>query len=199
MNRKRTHSESDSELKLRKKVKTQRCAIVLMGLPGSGKSYLTPQIIKHINNIVDNQYEFINLNPDNVKISGRFNILNALSIKCKIITKKLSNIFKSSKPESFIYDGTGSNKSTYNYIFKNCKNQNYQIFLVYVKTTLEKALERNQRRSRKVDHKFITKYSNYIDKNFEYYKEQNIDYLVVDNSEIFDKELKIIDSKFEKN
>ena len=199
MNRKRTHSESDSEFKLNKKIKYQGCAIILMGLPGSGKSYLSPKIINHINKIVDNQYDFKNLNPDNVKISGRFNILKALSMKCRIITKKLSDIFKSSNPQSFIYDGTGSNKSTYNYIFKNCKNKDYQLFLVYVKTPLEKALERNQTRNRKVDHKFITKYSKYIDSNFEYYKKQNINYFVIDNSEIFDKELKIIDSKIEKN
>ena len=142
MNRKRSHSESNSEVNLNKKVKFQGCAIVLMGLPGSGKSYLSPQIINHINKIEDNQYSFVNLNPDNVKISGRFNILKALSIKCRIITKKLSDIFKSSNPQSFIYDGTGSNKSTYNYIIKNCKNKDYQLFLVYVKTPLEKHSER---------------------------------------------------------
>lgn len=195
MNRKRTHSESDSEFKLNKKIKYQGCAIILMGLPGSGKSHLSSKIINHINKIVDNQYQYINLNPDNVKINGIFNILKTLSIKCRIITKKLSDIFKSSNPQSFIYDGTGSNKSTYNYIFKNCKNKDYQLFLVYVKTPLEKALERNQSRSRKVDHKFIIKYSKYIDSNFEYYIQQNINYLVIDNSEKFDKELKILDSK----
>ena len=68
MNRKRTHSESDSEFKLNKKIKYQGCAIILMGLPGSGKSYLSPKIINHINKIVDNQYQYINLNPDNVGV-----------------------------------------------------------------------------------------------------------------------------------
>jgi len=193
MNRKRLHS--NSELIINKKHKYKSCAIILMGLPGSGKSYLSPKIINHINIILDNEYQYINLNPDNIIINKKYNCFQELSIKCKIINKKLSDIFKSSDTKSFIYDGTGSNKSTYNFILKNCEKKKYHTFLIYVKSSLEKALERNQNRSRKVNNNFITKYSGYIDSHFEYYIKKNINYLVIDNNNILESEIKIINSK----
>jgi predicted kinase len=184
MNRKRVREDDQYEIEC-KRLKNQKCAIILMGLPGSGKTYLTTNIINHINDSCSYNYSFTNFNPDNVSITRNLDKKKELSTKCKIITKKLSNMFKSNNSQSFIFDGTGSNKSMYNFIIKNCKQLDYKIYIVYVKTDLEKALKRNDLRFRKVDVEFIRKYSTKIDQHFDYYKNQDLNYLVIDNNQNF--------------
>lgn len=179
-----------------KRIKCNGCAIILMGLPGSGKSYLSSKIKDYINRKLENNYNFINLNPDDVIIYKKIEKSKELSLKCKIINKRLSEIFKSKDNRSFIYDGTGSNKSTYNFIFNKCQEKNYNIFLVYIKSDLSISLDRNSKRIRNVDPKFIEKYSKYIDDNFEYYSKREINYLIVDNNDLKLNNLNIIDSRF---
>lgn len=194
MQRKRSYND-EFELPIPKRIKQNGCAIILMGLPGSGKSFLSPKIEDKINNILDNDYKYINLNPDNVSSYGKYNSIKALSHKCRIINKKLSEIFKSQNNESFIYDGTGSNKSVYNFIIKNCIRLEYKIYLVYIKSELDLALERNRTRDRHVNTDFIINYSSRIEENFQYYIKQNIKYLIIDNNCDSNGGLKIINSR----
>ena len=194
MNRKRIHSDDEIEIKI-KRVKNKGCAIILMGLPGSGKSYLSSKIKKYINNKFNNNYDFINLNPDNVVLYKKVEPSKEMGIRCRMITKQLSDIFKSKDQKSFIYDGTGSNKSTYNYMFNKCQELGYDIVLVYIKTSLSTSLERNKKRNRIVKPSFIEKYSKYIDNNFEYYSKRDINYIIINNNNL-ELDLNIVKSRF---
>ena len=97
MNRKRLHS--NSELIINKKHKYKSCAIILMGLPGSGKSYLSPKIINHINIILDNEYQYINLNPDNIIISLQHNLTHMNRILFLIISASILSACNNSSKE----------------------------------------------------------------------------------------------------
>ena len=83
MNRKRIHSDESEITMITKKIKKNGCVIILMELPGSGKSYLTSKITKHINQILEHEYNFTNLNPDNVIINSTITLQNLFPLNVK--------------------------------------------------------------------------------------------------------------------
>ena len=176
-------------------------AVFTAGGPGSGKSYTASTLfgmpekrpfvsakgLKGVNS--DQAFESLlskmgmpkdlrNLTPAKVKQYAK------IRDKAKDLTKKRMQMFINSKLGMLI-DGTGKNYNKIAKMKKQLQGEGYDCYMVFVNTDLEVALERNNRRDRKVPEEIVKKSWQEVNQNMGKFQSlfgaSNI--LIVDNSE----------------
>lgn len=128
---------------------TIKTAILTMGLPGAGKSY----VLKNNFDLT----QFTNIDPDLIKTEkSDYNpkkpeIYHEWSKKeAKIRTAKA--IYNN---ENLIIDGTGTNVEKMYKQIRDLQSENYSVTLLYVKVKLETSIKRNAKRERNVPQEII--------------------------------------------
>jgi len=134
----------------------------LMGLPGSGKSF-----------VKDRRYlihsGFIDIDPDEIKklhpnYDPEKNPVEVHEWSFAEAESLMRRTLPTGNP--FILDGTGTNPAKMAAKMEEAKRAGYRIFLVYVYTPLEIALWRNRNRERFVLESIILRKANQIDGSF---------------------------------
>jgi len=129
-------------------------AIFLAGGPGSGKSYVTRRTtggfgMKTIN--PDTAFEKIlrdagkDLDMRKMDPTER----DLLRLRAKDLTNKQERLYLAGRL-GLILDGTGKDYDKINRIKKNLDTMGYDSFMIFVNTSLEVALQRNEKRDRKL-------------------------------------------------
>ena len=151
--------------------------IMLMGGPGSGKSEISKKFINVENSIyfnVDTEREMMakKLNLDLSKPEDNYEILNytynTTDSKNRTI-KLLKLLLSTSKNQlpNIIFDTVGNHVKLMSELIKLAKDSGYNTILVYVKTDINVALQRNINRERKLDNDLVIKYHNSVNKSFD--------------------------------
>ena len=144
-------------------------AIFTMGIPGSGKTTVSKRFItENLHEIIpntnsnsknsSNKYtfdEFIKCNPDEImeyfKDYDPNHPEQFLGIASRKTSALLNLIIKNDRKFSFVYDGTGSNASSYLSALQRAKSYGYTIVLIYVTLPVETAIKRASGRTRNVN------------------------------------------------
>lgn len=170
--------------------------IVLMGGPGSGKSTISNNLI-NLRNIkifnVDTERELmsnklgLNLNEpeDNEKIlKYTFNSTDSRNKTIKLLKSTLKNQKKSTT--NIVFDTVGTHVDLIKDLLVLAKSNGFITTMIYVKCDIETALERNNRRKRKLSEEVVIDYHKRVKKTFDilfpYYEHA----WMVDNSEHYD-------------
>jgi predicted kinase len=176
--------------------------IFLAGGPGSGKSYIANDLfnipsdlplssygLKVINNDFD--FELLlkqqNISSDLSKLSpDDFNKLtsgpDSLRNRAKRLTSKKLSLYRNSKL-GLIIDGTGDSIESIQQKKKVMESFGYDCFMIFVNTSFEVALERNNQRNRKLPEKLVKDIWNKCQLNIGHY--QNLfgnNFRIIDNS-----------------
>jgi len=127
-------------------------AIILAGGPGSGKSYVAGKTmqghgLKVVNS--DQQFEYLldKLKMSKNMASADMSKYDPVRARAKDMTsKKMTNYIDGRL--GMIIDGTGADYEKIKRIYIMLKNIGYDVYMVFVNTSLEVAHERNQKRTR---------------------------------------------------
>ncbi len=133
-------------------------AIVMIGGPGAGKGYIVRRDFSDWD-VLDSD-TFKQSHPDyDPKNPGA---LHAWS------TEELTRAFfaKIGSGEDFVLDGTGTSVERYATWMTQMKSAGYEIEIVYVKTTMKVALERNRNRERVVPESIVREKHGVVDMSF---------------------------------
>jgi predicted ABC-type ATPase len=169
-----------------KKLKLEKYALILMGIPGSGKTSLNNLILSTVkqNYNLSSNYNFEICNPDfevkKIKKYTEREHFKFLKYGCIKTIEKFKNIIL--KEQSFIYDGTGVNLSTYKFMLKQCNLNNYKIILIKIDTSCDVAISRIQNRKRKVEKSIIETIHSKIDTRFKEYQKFTGNHLIINNN-----------------
>lgn len=181
-------------------------AFFMAGGPGSGKSYVATEIfdfpkgaissvsyatgLKLVNN--DNAFEKglknAGYNPaelaDLAKNPEEWAKVMVIRDKAKGITKRFQDNYLNSRLGQVI-DGTGKDFDKIRGYRELYKDMGYDTYMVFVNTSLEVALERNQLRERKLDDRMVEKMWKEVQNNLGHFQKLfGADkMLIVDNSE----------------
>lgn len=131
-----------------------KLGIILLGLPGSGKSTFARNVIsKYQSNIKSFSTDDISLSitKDPNKYHDGSSELN---------TKYLLNYIKSG--QNFIYDTTGVNKESIFDIYKSAKKQGYKVLFILMLIDLDTAKNQNLLRFKKGGHKTDQDYIEFV-------------------------------------
>jgi len=164
-------------------------AIFLAGGPGSGKSYVAKNVIpsssglKMINS--DDLFELgmkkNDLDPDLRK--GYTSKHTAVRNKAKQMTAKRQELYMKGRL-GLVIDGTGKDFNSIKNSSEYMKSMGYDVYMIFVNTSLEIALERNAQRQRSVPKAIVVsswnKVQNNIGKFQNYFGASNI--IIVDNN-----------------
>lgn len=181
-------------------------AFFMAGGPGSGKSYVATELfdfpksaissvsyatgLKLVNNdnafekaIKDAGYDISKL-ADYAKDPELWSEIMSIRNKAKGTTKRLQDNYIGGRLGQVI-DGTGKDFDKIKGIRNLYTDLGYDTYMVFVNTTLEVALERNQQRERKLDDSMVQKMWQEVQNNLgKYQKLFGADkMLIVDNSE----------------
>jgi len=163
-------------------------AIFLAGGPGSGKSYVTRRTtggfgMKTIN--PDTAFEKIlrdagkDLDMRKMDPTER----DLLRLRAKDLTNKQERLYLAGRL-GLILDGTGKDYDKINRIKKNLDTMGYDSFMIFVNTSLEVALQRNEKRDRKLPEDLVKKSWDEVQRNLGKY--QGLfgagNFIVVDNN-----------------
>jgi len=165
-------------------------AIFLAGGPGSGKSFVASKTtsghgFKVVNS--DDAFEFFmkkagisldmtGMTPDEVAKK------DAIRAKAKRLTDLKMDLYLDGRL-GLIIDGTGRNLDKIEGQRKDLMKLGYDTFMIYVNTSLEVALERNEERERKVDTVLVRKFWQEVQDNvggFQQLFKRN--FAIIDNS-----------------
>lgn len=171
-------------------------AVLIAGGPGSGKSFIVDTMFAGMGvNLVNSDIAFENMldaqsitqkiDPDDAETYAKQMDIRG---KAKAKTKKKMNFWLDGMLPVII-DGTGKD-------FKKLKKQKdmleaigYDTSMVFVNTSLDVALERNQLRARQVPEKIVTDSWKEVQQNMgKFQKEFKNDFVIVDNSKTLNKE-----------
>ena len=140
-------------------------AVFMMGLSGSGKSYVKARrYLQHSG--------FVDIDPDEIKKQHpEYNPEHPYAVhewSKEISEKMLRDTLKTGDP--FVLDGTGTSPENMAIRIKLARDAGYRIFLVYVYTPVEISLWRNRNRKRFVDEVVIMQKAGEISQSFAYLK-----------------------------
>ena len=163
-------------------------AIFLAGGPGSGKSYVTRR--------TTGGFGMKTINPDTafekiLKDAGKDLDMrkmdpeerDLLRLRAKDLTNKQERLYIAGRL-GLILDGTGKDYDKINRIKKNLDTMGYDSFMIFVNTSLEVALDRNEKRARKLPEDLVKKSWDEVQRNLGKY--QGLfgagNFIVVDNN-----------------
>ena len=137
-------------------------AIFLAGGPGSGKSFVATKSTSGLGfKLVNSDILFTKMAKDanidigNMKLDGPDAMIrNAVRDRAKSLTAKQMDRYVKGRL-GLIIDGTGRDYSKIENQRTQLKNIGYDTYMIFVNTSLEVALERNEKRERTVDPKFV--------------------------------------------
>lgn len=140
-------------------------AVFMMGLSGSGKSYVKARkYLQHTG--------FVDIDPDEIKKTHpKFNAERPFEVHewSKDIADSMFNaVIKTGDP--FVLDGTGTSPNKMAAKMESARSAGYRIFLVYVYTPFEISIWRNRNRSRFVPESVIMEKAKEISGSFAYLK-----------------------------
>ena len=151
--------------------------VMMMGGPGSGKSYASRQLFGEIYTINADEikkehpdYDMVN-NPSNNEIH---------EWSSQEATRRAYAAIAAG--ESFLFDGTGKTAEKYVQMAKAAHEVGAEVELVYVACDLKTAIERNQKRARTVCEKMLRKAHAAIPVSFEIVSRYVDTVTVFDNS-----------------
>ena len=163
-------------------------AVFLAGGPGSGKSYVVSKVVSGLGLKVINSDEPFE----------RYLIKAGLSLKMPddeqiprdIERKKAKRVTSARKGHAIdgrlgiVIDGTGKDYGKITTQAASLKNIGYDVYMIFVNTSLDVALERNQKRARTVPEPLVVKSWNEVQNNIG--KFQNFfrgNFIIVDNND----------------
>ena len=128
-------------------MESKKQAIFMMGGPASGKSTVRRERFPGVQ-VLDSD-DFKQAHPDYDPKNPQ--VLHAWSAQ-----ELVKSFFKAlSSDEDFVYDGTGSTAEKYVYYLKEASSAGFETTVVYVKTSLKTALQRNSKRERVVPESIV--------------------------------------------
>jgi len=140
-------------------------AIFLAGGPGSGKSFVAKKTtlglgLKSVNS--DTLFEKLSkeagMDLTNMKLSGpTVKIRDEIRSKAKDLTAKQMDRYINGRI-GLVIDGTGRNYNKIKQQRDRLELLGYDTYMIFVNTTLDVALERNEKRARSVPEELVTKY-----------------------------------------
>ena len=148
-------------------------AFFTAGGPGSGKTWVTGQAglgklsplgVKIINS--DAQYEKL-LGDANMAMTPE-NIFSKRGQKIRKRAKELTQAMRSGYVDGrlgLLIDGTGKDYDKIQMTSNSLRKIGYDTFMIFINTSLEVALRRNQMRTRKLEEKQVTKMWNAVQQN----------------------------------
>jgi predicted kinase len=173
--------------------------VVMMGGPGSGKSFTSGNLLNLKN------YKYINVdtyrenlakklgldikNPeDNQKILDMTYTTSDPRNKTIQFLKKFLQLKSDSDTElpNVVFDAGGSQVEVIKDVLKLAKAAGYETTLVYVRTDLEVALDRNRQRDRTLADEMVIDYWNKCENTFEMLSKEYDNVWVVFNNEPYD-------------
>lgn len=134
-------------------------AIITMGLPASGKSYVTDK--RYPNMIKADCDRFKVLHPDYNPEHPE--LVHDWSKKC--LEHMIQTLIKSG--DSFIYDSTGTDVTYIKRLISKLIKARYNIELLRVSVSIDTAIQRNNSRTRKVPEHIIYTKATQLDSAFE--------------------------------
>ena len=137
-------------------------AIFLAGGPGSGKSFVATKSTSGLGfKLVNSDILFTKMAKDanidigNMKLDGPDAMIrNAVRDRAKSLTAKQMDKYVKGRL-GLIIDGTGRDFNKIETQRTQLKKIGYDTYMIFVNTSLEVALERNEKRERTVDPKFV--------------------------------------------
>ena len=191
-------------------------AFFMAGGPGSGKSYavqlgigqaqkevkVTAQGLKVVNS--DDVFEkYLRDAQLNFKMdANQGKQRNVLRTRAKVVTKKKFDNYVEGRL-GMVIDGTGKDYGKITTDASGLKQLGYDVHMIFVNTSLDVALERNQKRARTVPESIVIKSWNNVQRNlgkFSQYFRRN--FIVVDNNDATEdvltdvfKQIKILANK----
>ena len=179
--------------------------VFLAGGPGSGKSFISDLAFKGEPVSFVNQDAFTEMIFKRDDIPFVFDTKNqeiyARQAKARERAKELTSkrlLVQVDGMLSLVIDGTGRHYPKIDAMFKAFKNIGYDPYMVFVNTTLDVAKERNKKRKRKVEDKFLVDAWHSVQDNIG--KFQSLfgaeNFVIIDNSKVLDdKEIKDLELK----
>jgi len=171
-------------------------AILLAGGPGSGKGFIVKQIIgkqgpvSGLGAVVLNSDVFfekallktklpLNIDPKDVLTFAKQ--MEQRDIAKKIAKSRLNNILNGMLP--LVLDGTGRDRKKILDQAEALRNIGYDVGMIFVNTSLEVAIARNEKRARKVPPKLVTQAWNNVQKSLGTFQAAfNPNFFIIDNS-----------------
>lgn len=125
-------------------------AIILSGGPGSGKTWIAENVFKHLGfNRIDSD-EII---PLVVRKELKFQGINPREKAYKLAATKSKSWQSTGKP--ILIDITGRDVNNVNKIRNELANNGYDVYMVFINTPLQMAIERNKSRPRNEPEDFV--------------------------------------------
>ena len=174
--------------------------IFLAGGPGSGKTFVSKSITSgHGYKVVSSDKFFesmlkkekISTDLEALKKKDRTKFDFAMNLRDKAIKlsqKEEDNFIKGRL--GIIYDGTGADLSKIKDTRQKCFDLGYDTYMVFVNTSLEIAIERNNQRERTIPKDIVEEKWAQAQNNLKYYKNLfGENYLLVIDNNVFNKNL----------
>ena len=147
--------------------------VIMAGLPGSGKSYVREKMFSDL--------AFIDCDELKKSIEG-YDPKNPGTVHAQSKVLEKQAIYNNlAEGISFVYDTTASNADKVINMTKEAQSLGYTVVVVYVRTTLATALERNSKRDRVVPESIILDKYSLIKTSMETVKMFVDEFIVVDN------------------
>lgn len=154
-------------------------AIFLAGLPGAGKTTIANAMFSFDDNLNISIYNAKKVSPDiyfEKKFKGKINYESNREEHEKVFKKSkelrdknLKNYTDNKLP--VIIDGVGRFSGYIMDMADGLKRKGYEVYMVFIDTSLKKALERNRERRRSVEDNFVVGSHNLLKDNKNIYKE----------------------------
>lgn len=172
--------------------------IMLAGGPGSGKSYVGNKVTAGMG------FKFINSDTFFEKLLRKADMstdINAMSPAEYEVALKMRNVAKDKTKNyediiingrlGIVIDGTGKDYEKIERHKKKIEQIGYDTYMVFVNTSLEVALERNQNRERKVPEEVVKESWTEVQQNMGKFQNLfgNQNFIVVDNNEYGDDKI----------
>jgi len=168
-------------------------AIILCGGPGSGKSFISNNLLgnKFFGAILigsDEFFEFL-LKKNNLSLKIDINNPNQMVHRSKAISMTNSKLYQALNSMLPIYiDGTGQDYKKIQKQYNSLIEIGYDVSIVFVNTTLEVALERNRLRRRSLPDSLVEEAWNNVQNNLNFFNSLvgSSNFYIIENSNSFE-------------